>query len=256
MENKSYSDIIGSSADPYTNSLAQTYGLASAYYGVSHPSLPNYLALTGGDTFGIQSDCTTCTVSSPNLVDSLEAGNKSWKAYMENMPSPCFSGDAYPYAQKHNPFIYYDDIRTNPARCNQIVPLTQLQTDLSAQQVPDFVWITPNICSDTHDCPSSKGDSWLSTWIPQILRSPAWKQNGALFITWDEGDSSQGCCQFAFGGHIPTIVISPMGKQHYQSSTQYDHYSLLQTIIRSWNLPELGHASTSSPMSDFFQPAQ
>lgn len=254
MENREYSDVIGSTDTPYLTRLADTYALATQYYAVSHPSLPNYLSLIGGDTFGIQSDCTSCFVNAPNLVDSLEAGNKTWRAYMESMPSPCFTGDAYPYAQKHNPFIYFDDVRTNAQRCQNIVPLTQLQTDMANGAIPDFVWITPNLCDDMHDCSAATGDQWLATWVPRILQSAAWKQDGALFITWDEGTSNDGCCQYAAGGHVATLVISPLGKPRYRSSTPYDHYSLLRTITDAWKLAEPGHAASSatSPMTDMF----
>jgi len=125
MENKGYDQVIGNAEAPYLNTLAAQYSLATNYYANTHPSLPNYLALTGGDTFGITRDCPDCTVAQPNLVDQLEAAGKSWKAYMESMPRPCFVGDAAPlYRQKHNPFIYYDDVRTNPERCSKIVPFT------------------------------------------------------------------------------------------------------------------------------------
>ena len=254
MENREYGDVIGSADAPYINQLAKTYALATQYYAVSHPSLPNYLALVGGDTFGIQSDCTDCFVHAPNLVDALEAGNKTWRAYMESMPSPCFVGDAYPYAQKHDPFIYFDDVRTNPRRCQNIVPLTQLQSDLASGTTPDFVWITPNLCNDMHDCSTGTGDSWLSTVVPRILASDAWQQGGVLFITWDEGTSNDGCCQYATGGRVATLVISPLGKSQYQSSAPYDHYSLLRTIADAWHLSEPGHAASSStsPLTDVF----
>src|SRR5215213_3125040 len=115
MENHEYSSIIGSSSAPYTNSLAQQYSHATNFYGTRHPSLPNYLAMIGGDTFGITTDCTSCFVNATNLVDQLEGAGKSWKGYMESMPSPCFVGDQAPlYRQKHNPFIYFDSIRLNP----------------------------------------------------------------------------------------------------------------------------------------------
>lgn len=254
MENHEYGDVIGSSDAPYINQLASTYALATQYYAVTHPSLPNYLALAGGDTFGIQSDCTSCFVSASNLVDALEAGHKTWRAYMESMPSPCYVGDAYPYAQKHNPFIYFDDVRTNPGRCDNIVPLTQLQTDLTGASTPDFTWITPHLCNDMHDCSTATGDAWLASWVPRILASNAWKSDGVLFITWDEGTSNDGCCQYATGGHVATLVISPLAKPHYQSSAPYDHYSLLRTVTDAWHLNEPGHAASSatSPMTDLF----
>src|SRR6266699_2252794 len=149
MENEESSSLIGNSAAPYINGLAQSYGLATQYYAISHPSLPNYLAMTAGSTFGISSDCTTCWVGATNLADQIEAGGRSWKAYLEGMPSACFVGDAYPYMQKHNPWIYYHDIRTNAARCTaHVVPFTQLGADLASGSVPSYVWITPNMCND------------------------------------------------------------------------------------------------------------
>jgi phosphatidylinositol-3-phosphatase len=248
LENKEYTSIIGNASAPYLNSLAQQYALATNYDGVSHPSLPNYLALTGGDTFGIHSDCTSCFVNQPNIVDQLEAAGKSWKAYMESMPTPCFVGDAGSlYRQKHNPFIYFDNVRTNAARCGRIVPYSQFAADVQANALPNYVWITPNMCNDMHDCSVSTGDNWLRSEVPKILASPAWQQNGALFITFDEGSSSTGG-----GGHISTLLISPLAKRGFQSSVAYNHYSLLRTIEDAWGLPPLGKAASASPMSDFF----
>ena len=256
MENHEYSSVISNTAAPYFNSLAQQYGLATNFYAIRHPSLPNYLALTGGSTFSVTNDCTSCFINAPNLVDQLETAGKSWKAYMEGMPSPCFLGDnnKTKYVQKHNPFIYYDDIRLDPVRCNQIVPFTQFTQDLTASIVPDFAWITPDMCHDTHDCPVSTGDVWLQSIVPQILASPAWQQNGVLFITYDEGSTTMGCCTVASGGHIATVVISPLGKTAYQSAVPYHHYSLLRTIEEAWGLPLLNGANCdcSQPMADFF----
>jgi phosphatidylinositol-3-phosphatase len=252
LENKEYTSVIGNSKAPYFNQLAQQYGLATQFYGTRHPSLPNYLALSGGDTFGITSDCTSCFVHAPSIVDQLEGAGKSWKAYMEGMPAPCFVGDSGNYRQKHNPFIYYDDIRTSSARCNRIVPFSQFQTDLSGT-LPNYVWITPDMCNDEHDCGVDKGDAWLQTWVPRILASAAWQNGGALFITYDEGSTSAGCCNGqASGGHIATLVISPLARRGFQSSVAYDHYSLLRTIEDAWGLPALGKAASASPMSDFF----
>lgn len=259
LENKESSTIIGNAEAPYFNQLAQTYGLATQSHGQRHPSLPNYLALTSGSTHGITSDCTTCFIDAPTIVDQLEAAGHPWKAYIESMPSPCFVGNKGKlYQQKHNPFIYYDTIRTNPMRCANIVPFDTFSADLQANVLPDYVWITPNMCNDMHNCPVSTGDAWLKTWVPQILRSPAWQQDGLLLITFDEGSSKAGCCTNAVGGRIPTLVISPLGKPAYRSSVAYDQYSLLRTVEEAWGLPLLANAASSrSPnLSDFFvQPA-
>jgi hypothetical protein len=232
------------------------YAAATKAYGVTHPSLPNYLALTGGDTFGVTSDCSDCYVNAPNVVDELEGAGKSWKAYMEGMPSACFtktsSGN---YAKKHNPFVYYDDIRKDATRCANDVPFTAFADDLKSGKVPDFSWITPDQCNDVHSCPVATGDKWLSTWVPQILASPAWKNGGVLFITFDEGTSNKNCCGDPGGGNIVTLVISPLAQSGgYQSTTPYDHYSLLRTIEGGLGLGKhAGAAASATPMADLFK---
>ncbi len=254
MENEESTSIIGNGAAPYLNSLAQSHGLAASYYAISHPSLPNYLALTAGSTFGISSDCTTCYVNATNVADQVEASGRSWKAYMESMPSSCYVGDAYPYMQKHDPFIYYDDIRTNGARCAaHVVPFTQLSSDLSAGTVPNFAWITPNMCNDMHDCSIGTGDAWLANVVPGILASSAFTNGGVLFITWDEGSSSAGCCGNAFGGQVATLVIAPNTVAGLRSTTNETHYSLLRTIEDSWGLSPLGQANNATAMREYFR---
>jgi acid phosphatase len=259
MENKAAGEVLDSSAMPYLNQLAARYGIAANYYGIRHPSLPNYIALTGGDTFGITKNCTDCMLNQANIADQIEAAGRSWKAYIEDLPHACFLGDAEPlYRQKHNPFIYYDTIRTNPARCAQVVPFTEFGRDLAANALPDYVWITPNMCHSTHDCSLQVGDEWLHTWVDQIIASPAWRNNGVLFITYDEGNTNDksGCCTYAEGGHIVTLVISPLVKPGYRSPYSYSHYSLLRTIEAAWGLPLLGRADCdcSPTMADFFTP--
>jgi hypothetical protein len=254
LENKEYDDMIGNPSAPYFNSLAQQYGVAANSYGVTHPSLPNYIALTSGDTYSITTNCDDCFLDVPNIADQIESAGKTWKAYMGAMPQPCFVGNKGSlYAQKHNPFIYYDNIRTNPARCGRIVPFTEFATDLQNEALANYTWITPNMCDSQHDCSVAKGDVWLQTWVPQILASLAWQQDGVLFITYDEGSTDAGCCGGSAGGRIPTLVISPLGKPAFQSNIAYDHYSLLLTIERAWNMPPLGKAANAAAMSDFFR---
>lgn len=257
MENHEYGSVIGRPDAPYVNRLAATYGLATNYYAASHPSLPNYFALTAGSTFGIASDCTTCYVNATNIADQVEASGRSWKAYMEDMPTPCYLGaSSGNYAMKHDPFMYYTDIRNNPARCAaHVVPFTQFYVDMSGGQVPNFVWITPNMCNDTHDCPVATGDAWLGTIVPRITGSAAFRNGGVLFITWDEGSSNAGCCGDAWGGHVATLIISPRSISGFRSSTAENHYSLLRTIEDGFNLRHLGAAAWSSnvPLREYFR---
>src|SRR6266571_1091130 len=255
LENHDYTSIIGKSDAPYLNSLVSTYGLATQYYAIGHPSLPNYMALTGGSTFGITSDCTTCFQNAPNLADQIEASGRTWKAYMESMPSPCYIGNSADglYAQKHDPFLYYNDIRTNNTRCTtHVVPFTQFTTDLSENDLPAYVWITPNMCHDMHDCSVGTGDTWLSQVVPLILQSAAFTHGGLLFITFDEGETNAGCCNDAFGGQVTTLVISPLVKRGFQSTIPETHYSLLRTIEQVWGLSPLEGARNSRAMTEYF----
>ncbi len=249
MENHSSSQIIGSPNAPYINQLAARYGLAASYTGVAHPSLPNYLALTGGDTFGVTTDCTDCFQNAPNIAaDRLVPVGRTWRAYLESMPSPAYVGDAYPYMQKHNPFVYYDDIRTDPAQFANVVPYTQLAADLAtAQTTPDFVWITPNMTHDMHDGTIAQGDTWLSNAVPSILSSAAFTtQRSLLFITWDENDDSP-------GNEVTALVIADGVPPGFRSQVAYNHYSLLRTIEAAWGLsPLTANDAAATVMSDFF----
>jgi phospholipase C len=211
MENTSYDNLLSPSNQNTTfiQHLAANNGLATDYFGVTHVSLPNYIAATSGQTWGTNSDDVNQAplFNHENLVDQLETAGVSWKAYMESLPSP---GDTLTqtsdglYVRKHDPFLMYPDVYQNPARADKVVPLTQLSTDLSTGNVPQFVWITPNSCNDMHGgatgCPFASapndanqqalykdGDNFLRTWVGLITHSRAWTAHSAIFITWDEG---------------------------------------------------------------------
>jgi hypothetical protein len=257
LENKEIGRVHQSDRAPYLNQLAATYGLATGYYGVAHPSLPNYLAILSGKTLGVTDDCERCYQSAPTLADQIEAHGLTWKAYFESMPGPCYVGSSPDglYAQKHNPFIYFDAIRDDPARCGRIVPLDRLGDDLASGDVANLVWIGPNMRSSTHDAPVAEGDAWLAAHLPAVLQSPAFQQNGLLVVTYDEGDSSDGCCgQRRGGGNIMTVVASPLGKPGFVSDVPYSHYSLLRTIEDAWGLEHLGHAGDAAvtSLTEFF----
>jgi len=162
FENKETSSVLGNRAAPTFNAYARRYARLTRYYGVTHPSLPNYLALVSGSTHGITSDCTTCTVAASSLADTLEAAGKTWKTYAEGLPSPGFLGGSYGrYAKKHNPFAYFQDIAGSPSRRAKIVPLPRLATDLRAGGLPDFSLVVPDLCHSMHDCSVAVGDAWL-----------------------------------------------------------------------------------------------
>ncbi|HWE14976.1 MAG TPA: alkaline phosphatase family protein [Solirubrobacteraceae bacterium] len=247
MENEEYGDIIGSHQTPFINSLARHYGLAQRMYATSHPSLPNYLALTGGSTFGISTDCSDCSVHATSLADQISAAHLSWTAYMEGLPHPCYGGaGAGEYAKKHDPFMYYLPLATDHARCDHVVPLTRLAGAERAHTLPRFTWITPNLCHDMHDCSPATGDAFLARLVPPLLS--ALGKHGLLFVTWDEGTTNDGCCRPASGGHIATIVAGSGARAHARMKTPSDQYSILQTVEDLLGLKRLrGAACACTP---------
>jgi hypothetical protein len=251
-ENKPSQAIIGSSDAPYINKLATDYAVARNYQAVAHPSLPNYLALTSGTNAGITDDCSpgaACTANTTSIADRITQSGRSWKMYAEDMPAPCTAKNSGNYAVRHNPFMYYPGITNDKASCAaHVVPFTQLAQDLkSASGLPDFSFISPNMCNDMHDCPVATGDAWLSREVPKILASPAFTtQNSLLVIVWDEGENKDNT--------VSTIFAGPAAKTAYKSDTAFTHYSLLHTIESYWGLPPLTDNDKNAPiMSDLLK---
>lgn len=244
LENEDYGAVIGNSQMPNFNAFAKKYVLLSNYFAVSHPSLPNYIAIMSGDTQNITSDCIKCFISAPNIADLLAAGGKTWKSYEEDMPSPCFIGNSKLYAQKHNPLLYFDSIRQNSTLCSSsMVPLTQLDSDLAANQLPNFSFIMPNLCNSGHDCGQDVADTWIGAMVKKLSASPALGKNSLIVVVYDEGakENKASCCGLSqAGGQVAAILISPLAKPGYTDHTAYDHYSVLKTILTAWNLPALG----------------
>ncbi len=242
MENKECSQVIGSPAAPYLNRLGRQYAVLRDLYATRHPSFPNYLALTSGSTLGATSDCPSCAYHARNLVDELEAAHISWKAYAEDMPSPCYPRSrAGNYAKRHLPFLSYTDIVDNPQRCDKVVPLTQLQRDVRDGALPRFVWITPNLCDDMHNCGVPSGDAFLQRTVPSLLKAVG--PRGVIIVTWDEGTTNRSCCSGrAKGGNIPTFILGGPVRPHAAPIAVYDSYSILRTIEDAWRLPYLGQA--------------
>lgn len=230
LENRSYDQVAGSG---YIAQLAQQYGVATNYHGIFHPSLPNYLAMTSGSTWGVADDGWH-SLPAGGLGSQLTSAGIEWRAYMEGMTSGCYRNTTG-YALKHNPFAYYGG--TCPS---QVVPFTQFGTDMKGT-VPRFVWITPDNCHSGHDCSNASVNAWLSQTVPVILASDSWQNNGVLFITWDEGEDN--------ANSVLTLVIRHDPLRH-QSTVPYNHYSLLATIEDVLGVARLGAAQQATPMND------
>ncbi len=259
MENHSYGDIIGNTSQaPYINSLAAQCGLATNYHNISHPSLPNYIAATsglGGRQIKVfNNDCRVskkCSTAAPSIFGQGE----TWKAYQESMPANCYPTDSGEYAVRHDPPPYY----TTLTGCATLdVPYTQLSSDLAANSLPAFSFITPNLIDDMHDGTIAQGDAWLAANLPAILNSPDYQSgNTAVFITWDEGTggkTGENCTANTTDPSclVATIVISPSTPAGATSATLFNHYSLLGTAEQLLGLPALGQAASYPTMTAAF----
>ena len=265
MENTSAQEAL---AVPQIAGLASRYAHASAWYAESHPSLPNYLALAAGSTFAVTDDCTDCYQDGPDLATQLSSAGITWGAYLEGMPAPCFLGPQSPdgtYAQKHDPFAYFGDVRASPSVCAHLQPLSALTPHLAtgspASSVPRFVWVTPNLCHSGHDCGPSAGGAWLAGFVASVTASAAWRDGGALVVTWDEGTDSRGLdpatgrlSDANGGGNVLTLVIAPGVPPGLTVTTPFDHYSLLRTVEDAFGLPLLRAAAApgTAPMTAFW----
>ena len=243
MENHSASQIVGNPSAPYINSLAKSCGLATDYTAISHPSLPNYIAATSGDTHGIADDGSPS--SHPLAVPSIFGQAASAKSYEQSMPAPCARSDSGRYVVKHNPAVYYTRLAANCTRTN--LPLGALAGALTRNKLPAFSFVTPDLCSDMHDCSVSAGDSWLKRWVLAITAGPAYKAGGTvLFIVWDEADNDA-------ANTVPALVVSPYTRAGTRSGAAFTHYSLLRTTEDLLHIPtRLGNAATAASMRAAF----
>ena len=243
LENKDRSAVIGNRDAPFFNLMASRYAALTRYGGVSHPSLPNYLALVSGSTHGIFTDCTTCLVSGRNLADTLASAHLSWKTYAESLPYAGFTGPSFRrYAKKHVPFLYFSRVDRK-----RVVPFTQLARDLRTRRLPDFALVVPDLCHDMHDCSVATGDSWLKREIVPLLRAPALAR-GVVFVVFDEGTSDDGG-----GGNVVALVLGPLVRPGSVDSRPTSHYGLLRTIEDAWGLPRLGRSRSAAPITGIWR---
>jgi hypothetical protein len=277
MENEGYNQIAGNAYAPIINALAQDYGLATNYTGVADPSEPNYVAMLGGDFFGINSDDPYWfpghTVNAANLMSQLEAGGKTWRGYFQDMPYPGYRGYCYPdkcngipdfdtqYVSKHNGIVNFANLQT-PAELGKMFPLSQLTADLAAGTLPNLSYIVPDECNDMHGAPPwcvdsdntgtleqswliAQGDKFVGNLVNQITSSSMWKTgNNAIVITFDEGNLAS--------SKVMTIVIGNHGVRAVTDKTSYSHYSLLASLQQTFGLGCLLNSCTANLMTPLF----
>jgi hypothetical protein len=241
FENKESPSVLGNRAAPTFNAYARRYARLTRYYGVTHPSLPNYLALVSGSTQGIRTNCAYCSVDAPSLADTIEASGRTWKTYAEGLPAPGFLGAVKArYAKRHNPFTYFRGITRNPARRARIVPLTQLAADVRGGALPNFSLVVPDVCHSMHDCRVSVGDAWLRGQLGKFVKLP----NTVVFVVFDEGSTS-----VRGGGHTAALAVGTTVRPGSRYVGLTSHYGLLRTIEEAWGLPLLGRSAHVAPIT-------
>ncbi|MGH2891941.1 MAG: alkaline phosphatase family protein [Solirubrobacteraceae bacterium] len=234
MENKDYSSVLGSGSAPYVNRLAHRYGVATNYSAISHPSLPNYIALTSGSDQGISDDADPSShrLNVPSIFSQLPRGGS--RSLEQGMPSRCDNGDSGEYAVRHNPETYYKNLGQECARYD--VPFGA-KPDLSAR----FTFVTPNLINDMHDGSIGDGDRFLQSYVPALMATPQYRaRNTVIFITWDESEGGS-------ANRVPCVVISPF-THGVRDGTRHSHYSLLRTTEALLGLPLLGNAKSANSM--------
>ena len=243
-ENRSVQDAAAHM--PFLISQARSYGAATNFYAIRHPSLPNYLALAGGSTFGVadDKDPDAHRLQGPSVFGQLVTAGRTAKTYAEAMPSKCARRNHTTYAVRHNPWTYFDD-RAERATCEQFdIPSGSptagaLVDDITAGELPTFALLVPDLCHDGHDCSAATTDDWLRSWLPTIKEGPDFTSNRlAIVITWDEDDDHS-------GNRVPMVVIHPSLKGK-QVTTRLDHYGLSASIARVGGIPPLRDADTAA----------
>lgn len=256
MENEKYDQIIGNSAAPNINSMADAYLRATSSYARGHNSLPNYLEMISGracEPSGTTNDCTPSScgpIAGTEIADQLDAAGISWKAFMGAMPSDCDTsnaGGSGGYGVRHNPFVYFSQGRTSP-ECENDVPSTGLLAALNSPTPPDFVFYSPSICDDGgYDAPCStmaSADRFLEKRVPAIMATSWYRDGGTIILTWDESATSDTSGSHGDnGGHVLTVVISARTKDDPRYDGYVDSAGILRTVEHAYSLSYLGTAA-------------
>lgn len=234
MENKDYEQIIGAPESPYVTALAARYGNLTNMTAETHPSLPNYIAMTSGTMQDALADSGPPTAHPLDIDSIFGQPNGDWRALQDAMLQPCLLANSGTYVVRHNPATYYTRVRSECAARN--VPLADTP-DLRAK----FTFVTADLCNGTHDCPVPVGDAWLAGFVPKVLASAEYRSGRTVaFVTWDESNGTP-------ANHIATVVIAPTIR-HVSSGSAFTHYSMLRTTEELLGLPLLGFAKTAQSM--------
>ena len=254
FENRESTAITAATA-PYFTSFANANVNYTNFYGVSHPSQPNYLDAFSGSNQGVTNDAHfTFPASVDNLAKQMALAGKSWRVYAQNFPGACFDGDSFLggvdgpglpglYVRKHNPAMSFQSVSLDPIQCANVQPLANFDPTVN------FAMVVPNMTNDMHDGTTAQGDAFLQAFVPSVTASPDWNHT-LLIVTFDEGTTSTNG-----GGHVYTAVAAPW-LIHANIATTYNHFNVLRTIEEVYGLPFLGSAASVTTMTELLPPSR
>ncbi|QSZ31746.1 hypothetical protein DSL72_001314 [Monilinia vaccinii-corymbosi] len=222
--------------------------LLENYYGLTHPSQPNYIASVGGDFFGLNHDeFVQIPHNVTTVVDLFEDAGITWRGYFEGLPGPGYMGEGstaqngkgWDYVRKHNPFVTYDSISKNGTRLQNILSLDDFSTTLQRDpsSLPQYAHISPNMLNDGHDTSLSYAANWTRSFLTPLLQNEAFMNNTLILLTYDESET------YSKPNRIYSVLLGgavPADKKGTVDTTVYSHYSILSTLQNNWKLPNLG----------------
>jgi hypothetical protein len=250
MENHSLGQIVGNRQAPFLNRMARRHRVATRFYAVGHPSLPNYLAMISGSTHGCGSDHCRGGFGGPTIASQLSARGLGWRGFFGSLPHRGYvGGDRGGYVRHHNPFVYFRSVTSSHRERRHLQRMRALPRSL--RHPPALSYIVPNNAHNMHDGPMRAGDRFLARWVRRIMRSRAYRHGGTIFIAWDEGHNDlSGCClPHIRGGRVPLLVISRHSRGAHRMTRPTTTYSLLASLERGFRLPRLGLAALARPLA-------
>ncbi|MEO6510845.1 MAG: alkaline phosphatase family protein [Nocardioides sp.] len=242
-ENHSFSQMKDEM--PYTFGLAESYGYATAYYALAHPSLPNYLVIAGGSTFGVvdDDDPSAHPVSGPSVFGRALANGGTAAVFNDAMTTPCQRDNDGTYAVRHNPWTYFVD---EASQCETYdLPMSAFDEAVATGRLPTAGMVVPDLVHDAHDAPLSGTDVWFHALMDKVFAGPDWASGHlAVVLTADEDEGSD-------NNRVLTVVIHP-SQSHHVVSTRLDHYSLSRLYAEVEHAAPLGQAGDATSMADAF----
>ncbi|MGZ5410657.1 MAG: alkaline phosphatase family protein [Aeromicrobium sp.] len=230
---------------PYAYGLARQYGYATRYTATTHPSLPNYIAIAGGKSWGITNNRgpSSNPVYGSSVFGQAIAVNKTAKVYADGMSGNCSTSGGSAYAVKHNPWPYFVYERS---LCQKFdVPIRQFDADIAQGKLPNAGMVVPDLDHDAHDGSLGAADQWFKGWMTKIFAGPDWKSGQlAVVLTADEDDKSA-------GNVVLTVVIHPSQKARVVN-TVLTHHGMTRLYEDVLGAPYLYAAATAPSISGAF----